>query len=86
VKELWKRFAYHRLATLTFENKLQLSQILEFSDPSRHYAGGVDFSSPSGPVPVEARLISYNDKPLRPRPLPRFCSPKASKNGGGAMI
>jgi len=47
---------------------------------------GVDLRSPSGPVPVEARLISYNDKPLRPRPLPRFCSPKASKSGGGAMI
>ena len=47
---------------------------------------GVDLSSPSGPEPVEARLISYNDKPLRPRPLPRFCSPKASKSGGGATI
>jgi len=35
---------------------------------------------------VEARLISYDHKPLRPRPLPRFCSPKAGKNGGGAMI
>ena len=49
-------------------------------------SNGGDLSSPSGPVPVEARLISYNDKPLRPRPLPRFCSPLASKNGGGAMI
>jgi|GEM_PF-3693935 len=53
------------------------------TDPA---SNGVDLSSPSGPAPVEARLISYNDKPLRTRSLPRFCSPKASKNGGWAVI
>jgi len=43
---------------------------------------GVDLSSPSGPVPVEARLISYNHKPLRPRPLPRFFFAKGERKRG----
>ena len=53
--------------------------------PAGFMPNGVDLRSPSGPVPVEARLISYNDKPLRPR-SPPFLLAKGEQKRGGTMI